>query len=63
MQQQMPNQSIHGPCKLSKAARNSLLANDLHIGQIDPAEPAQAEIHAKLAVVTKHSAELSFLQR
>ena len=58
----MPNQSDHGPSKLINLVRNSLLANDLHIVQIDSVAVARAWILAKLAVVTKHSAELSFLQ-
>jgi hypothetical protein len=62
LQQQMPNQSVQWPLRLSNPVRNSLLANDLRIMQFGSVEAVQVRIRAKLAVVTKHSAKLSFLQ-
>jgi hypothetical protein len=62
LQQQMPNQSTRTPPGISEHARNSLLANDLQFMRINAgaAEPVRSQ--ANFAVVTKRSAELSFLQ-
>ncbi|MEO2029215.1 MAG: hypothetical protein ABGZ23_25350, partial [Fuerstiella sp.] len=61
-QQQMPNQSVQWLLRLNKSVRNSFLAKDLRIMEFGSVEAAQAQNRARLAVVTKQSAKLSFLQ-